>query len=244
MTFFISTGSVSIDRLLGGGVRSGMLTDIYGQSGSGKSQLCFTLCVNCIKSSAQEDRIMFVDTAGTFRPERIVEIAGDSMSANMLNKIIYIRALSTLDQVNAIRQISNLTPKLTILDSATSLFSGEFKGVARHLALMKYLHQVSLNAIKFDCAIVMTNMVRNVPFNRIIAGSQDNHAATSAISGDVDRLAFGEREFMGTSVSIYAHMKLKVKIVDRKNSIFGACLMQPKRDVQIPFYITSKGICG
>ena len=42
--------------------------------------------------------------------------------------------------------------------------------------------------------------------------------AISAISADVDRLAFGEREFMGTSVSIYAHMKLKVKVVDRKNS--------------------------
>jgi RecA/RadA recombinase len=235
---------VSIDSLLGGGVRSGILTDIYGQSGSGKSQLCFTLCVNYIKSSAQEDRIMFVDTAGTFRPERIVEIAGDSMNSNILNKIIYIRALSTADQDNAIRLISSLTPKLTILDSATSLFSSEFKGVARHLALMKYLHQVSLNAIRFDCAIVMTNMVRNVPSDGIITGSQDNHAATSAISGDVDRLAFGEREFMGTSVSIYAHMKLKVRVVDRKNSIFGAYLMQPKRDFRIPFYITSKGICG
>jgi RecA/RadA recombinase len=235
---------VSIDSLLGGGVRSGMLTDIYGQSGSGKSQICFTLCVNYIKSSAQADRIMFVDTAGTFRPERIVEIAGDSMNSNILNKIIYIRALSTVDQANAIRLISSLTPKLIILDSATSLFSGEFKGVARHLALMKYLHQVSLNAIRFDCAIVMTNMVRNVPSDGIITGSQDNHAAISAVSGDVDRLAFGEREFMGTSVSIYAHMKLKVRVVDRKNSIFGSCLMQPKRDVQIPFYITSKGICG
>lgn len=235
---------MSIDSLLGGGVRSGMLTDIYGQSGSGKSQICFTLCVNYIKSSAQADRIMFVDTAGTFRPERIVEIAGDSMNSNILNKIIYIRALSTVDQANAIRLISSLTPKLIILDSATSLFSGEFKGMARHLALMKYLHQVSLNAIRFDCAIVMTNMVRNVPSDGIIAGSQDNHAATSAISGDVDRLAFGEREFMGTSVSIYAHMKLKVRVVDRRNSIFSACLMQPKRDAQIPFYITSKGICG
>lgn len=39
----ISTGSLSLDRLLGGGIRTGLLTDIYGPSGTGKSQLCFSL---------------------------------------------------------------------------------------------------------------------------------------------------------------------------------------------------------
>jgi RecA/RadA recombinase len=71
----ISTGSTSIDSLLFGGIRSGMVTDLYGQSGTGKSQLCFTVCANCAEYVSREETIMFVDTTGNFRPERIEEIA-------------------------------------------------------------------------------------------------------------------------------------------------------------------------
>ena len=100
----ISTGSASIDSLLGGGVRAGMMTDIYGESGSGKSQLCFTLCANCVKDGG---RAVFIDTAGTFRPERIVEISG---SPDALEKITFVRALNTLDQINAVNKVLDISP--------------------------------------------------------------------------------------------------------------------------------------
>ncbi len=54
MTAIIHTGSMSIDRLLGGGIRTGMVTDIFGQSGTGKSQLCFMLCASYAKYSKQK----------------------------------------------------------------------------------------------------------------------------------------------------------------------------------------------
>jgi hypothetical protein len=243
LTFFISTGSALIDSLLGGGVRSGMLTDVYGQSGSGKSQLCFTLCVNCIKSSTQEDKVIFIDTTGTFRPERIAEISSSYTNSNLLNKIMYVRALSTLDQVSTIRRIATINPRLVIVDSATYLFSTEFKGVSRHLALMKYLHEVSLAAINFDCAIVVTNMVRNMPLNKKITQSRDHNIAPSIKPSSTNSNTFGQREFMGTSVSIYAHMKLKLAALDRKNAVFGVSLMQPKRKGWTAFHIASRGIC-
>src|SRR3712207_3137434 len=91
----ISTGSKALDGLLGGGIHTGMITDIYGESGSGKSQLCFTLCANCARDAVTT---LFIDTAGTFRPERIVEISGSQLS---LEKITYVRALTTIDQMNA-----------------------------------------------------------------------------------------------------------------------------------------------
>ncbi|MFL6512725.1 MAG: recombinase RecA, partial [Nitrososphaera sp.] len=92
----ISTGSKAIDSLFGGGgIRTGMVTDIFGESGSGKSQLCFTLAANCAKDA---NRILYIDTTGTVRPERIVEISRSSLT---LEKITYIRAFSTMDQLNA-----------------------------------------------------------------------------------------------------------------------------------------------
>jgi RecA/RadA recombinase len=230
---------MSIDRLLGGGIRTGMVTDIYGQSGAGKSQLCFTLCANYAKYSKQEEVIMFIDTAGTFRPERISEIAGSERNKNILNKIIFVRALSTYDQINAIKRIPDLNTRLVIIDSATSLFSDEFKGATRHLALMNHLHELSLAAINFDCAIVITNMVRNIPVITTLA-DQGGHNLTTAIKTTIN--SSQQREFMGTSVSIYAHMKLKLEIIDLEKSLFMASLMQPSRKDQVHFTISSKGI--
>src|SRR5919204_240300 len=106
----ISTGSKAVDALLGGGVRTGMVTDVYGESGSGKSQLCFTLCANCVRDGGSA---MFVDTAGTFRAERIVEIAG---SASVLDRITFVRALNTLDQSNAVKKILDTGPRLVVVD--------------------------------------------------------------------------------------------------------------------------------
>jgi hypothetical protein len=238
LTAIIHTGSMSIDRLLGGGIRTGMVTDIFGQSGTGKSQLCFMLCANYAKYSTQEDTILFIDTAGTFRPERISEIAGTEKRNNMLNKIIFVRALSTTDQVNAIERIPDINARLVIIDTATSLFSDEFKGVTRHLVLMKYLHRLSLAAINFDCAIVITNMIRSVPIRTTII-DEDGHNLTT-IKTIIN--SFQQREFMESSLSIYTHMKLKLEVISLEKSLFRASLIQPPRKEQVLYTITSKGI--
>ena len=239
MPITIPTGSLSLDRLLGGGIRTGLVTDIYGESGAGKSQLCFSLCVNCAKYLQQNETIMFVDTVGTFRPERVSEIARQQKNSKILDKIIFIRAFSTNDQIKAISKIPDINPLLIIIDSATSLFSNEYRGTARHLALMKYLHELSFAAINFDCAIVITNMVRNAPIIRTITDQHDNNA-TKAIS--VTSNSYQQREFMGTSVSIYSHMKLRLEIVNSEKSIVRVNLMHPLRRDHADFMITSGGL--
>ena len=234
----IHTGSTSIDRLLGGGIHTGTVSDIYGQSGAGKSQLCFTLCANYAKHSRQEDRILFIDTVGTFRPERISEIAGRK-SSTVLNKIMFVRALSVYDQINAIGLISNINPRLVIVDTATALISDEFRGPARHLILMNYVHKLSLAAINFDCAIVITNVIRDTPIRTTLI-DQGGHNLRAAIKTTVN--SSQQREFMGASLSIYIHIKLKLEIINLEKSLFGASLMQPIQKDRVLFNITSKGI--
>src|SRR5919109_2363574 len=212
----IPTGSLSLDRLLGGGIRTGLVTDIYGQSGAGKSQLCFSLCVNCAKYLKQNETIIFIDTVGTFRPERVSELAKQERNSKILDKIIFIRAFSTNDQIKAIRKIPDINPLLIIIDSATSLFSNEYSGTARHLALMNHLHELSFAAINFDCAIVITNMIRSVPIIRTITDQGDNNTTKPINTASI---LYQQREFMGTSVSIYSHMKLRLEIVNSEKSI-------------------------
>jgi RecA/RadA recombinase len=238
----ISTGSLSLDRLLGGGVRTGLLTDIYGPSGTGKSQLCFSLCVNSAKYLKQKEMIMFIDTVGTFRPERVSEIARQERNNEILDKIIFIRAFSTNDQIRSLKKIYDIKPLLIIIDSATSLFSTEYRGASRHLVLMNHLHELSFAAINLDCAVVLTNMVRNIPVVRTITDQGDNKVnkviktPTTTTSN-----SYQQREFMGTSVSIYSHIKLRLEIVNSEKSIVRASLMQPIRRAQVSFRIISRG---
>ncbi len=224
----ISIGSRALDALLRGGIHTGMITDIYGESGSGKSQLCFTICANCAKDAVTS---LFIDTAGTFRPERIVEITGSHLS---LEKITYIRALTTIDQMNATKKILELRPTLVVVDSVTSLFSTEYSGAERHRALMKYLHELALLAVSSGCAIVVTNMVRTAPPITLI--DQAGRNVAQAV------FPWQQREYLGSSVSIYAHMRIKLEIVDVAESSFQAVLMQPAGRGSAPFAITTLGI--
>jgi Rad51 len=74
-----STGSDSFDSFLGGGIETQALTEIAGEFGSGKSQLCYTLCVTANMSSSGESNkdcgVIFVDTENSFKAERINQIA-------------------------------------------------------------------------------------------------------------------------------------------------------------------------
>lgn len=209
-------------------MRTGMLTDVYGEAGAGKSQLCFTLCVNSAKNG---NRAIFLDTAGTFRPERIVEIAG---SASVLDRITLVRILTTHDQKNSVKKILDTGPQLVAVDSMTSLFSAEYSGPARHLAVMRHLHELALVSIKTDCAVVITNMVRSAP--AMTADKADQNIAKVVIPSH-------QREYLGSSVSIYSHMKLKLETVNSAKSLFRATLMQPVRKQQpVPYTITLRGI--
>jgi RecA/RadA recombinase len=240
----ISTGSLSLDRLLGGGIRTGLLTDVYGPSGTGKSQLCFSLCVNSAKYLKQKEMIMFIDTVGTFRPERVSEIARQETNNEILDKIIFIRAFSTNDQIKSLRKIYDIKPLLIIIDSATSLFSTEYRGASRHLVLMNHLHELSFAAINLDCAVVITNMVRNVPVVRTISDLGDNNVnkvIKTTTTTTTTSNSYQQREFMGTSVSIYSHIKLRLEIVNSEKSIVRASLMQPSPRGQVSFRIISRG---
>ncbi len=74
----ISLGSESLDEMLGGGVETQSITEIYGEFGCGKTQIAHQLSVNAQISSDEENngsKVIYIDTENTFRPERIREMA-------------------------------------------------------------------------------------------------------------------------------------------------------------------------
>ena len=98
----VTTGSSEFDKLLGGGIETGSITEVFGKFRTGKTQICHTMCVTCQLLREQgggEGKAMFIDTEETFRPERIVDIAErfNLDPTCVLDNIAYARAYN-IDQ--------------------------------------------------------------------------------------------------------------------------------------------------
>ena len=172
----ISTGSKSFDDLLGGGIETKAVTEIYGEFGTGKTQLCHTICI-----MVQQDRqtvglgakAIYIDTENTFRPERIVSIAQarDFDPNKALENVIVAKAYNSAHQELIIEEAGSVIEdngvKLIIVDSAVAHYRAEFLGRAslseRQQRLNKFMHMLIRIADTYEVAVVVTNQVQASP---------------------------------------------------------------------------------
>ncbi len=175
---YITTGSKSLDGLLGGkGVESRAITEAYGAFGSGKTQLGLTLAVNVQlppEQGGSNGKTVFIDTEGTFRPERIKQIA-EGVGANpekVLKNILVARAFNSDHQILLLDKIGEMIKsgepiKLVIVDSLTAHFRAEFSGrgqlADRQQKLNKYLHNLMKLAEQHNLVVYVTNQVMANP---------------------------------------------------------------------------------
>ncbi|MCK4845384.1 MAG: DNA repair and recombination protein RadA [Candidatus Heimdallarchaeota archaeon] len=172
----ISTSSKALDTLLDGGVESNSLTEISGEFRTGKTQICFQLCVMTAmdkKYGGLESGVIYVDTEGTFRPERIVQMCNrfGAPSEEVLNRIHVGRAYNSDHQMVLVLEspklIRDKNVKLLVIDSLTSHFRAEFTGrgalLERQQKLNRFLHQLLRLADVYDMAVVATNQVLSKP---------------------------------------------------------------------------------
>jgi DNA repair protein RAD51 len=67
---YITPGSTGPDKLLGGGIETGSLTEIFGEFRTGKTQVCHALAVSCqlpVERGGADGRCLWIDTENTFR---------------------------------------------------------------------------------------------------------------------------------------------------------------------------------
>ncbi|KAL0426740.1 UNVERIFIED_CONTAM: DNA repair protein [Sesamum latifolium] len=169
----ITSGSKELDKILEGGIETGSITELYGEFRSGKTQLCHTLCVTCqlpLDQGGGEGKAMYIDAEGTFRPQRLLQIADrfGLNGADVLENVAYARAYNTDHQSRF---------ALMIVDSATALYRTDFSGrgelSARQMHLAKFLRSLQKLADEFGVAVVITNqVVAQVDGSAIFAGPQ------------------------------------------------------------------------
>jgi len=172
----LTTGSKSIDDILGGGLETQTITEFYGEYGSGKSQMCHQMCVN-VQLPPEKGGLgggaLYIDTENTFRTERIVQMA-QHIGLNpeeVAKNVIYADAYTSDHQMflleNADKVIKENNIRLIIVDSLTSHFRSEYLGremlAERQQKLNKHMHRLIRLARAFNAVAVVTNQVMAKP---------------------------------------------------------------------------------
>jgi len=171
-----TTGSQELDRILGGGVETGAITELIGEFGSGKTQICFTLAVTAqqpVEEGGFDGNVCVIDTEGTFMPERIMQIAEERGldSTKVLEKILIARAYNSEHQIILINSLPELVEKsgikLVIMDSMIGHFRGEYIGrgtlAERQQKLGSCLSKLLRVAEAFNISVTLTNQVLSTP---------------------------------------------------------------------------------
>jgi DNA repair protein RadA len=196
---YITTGSKSLDELLGGrGIESRAITEAFGAFGSGKTQLGSTLAVRVqlpVENGGANGKCVFIDTEGTFRPARIKQIA-EALGANsekVLKNILVARAFNSDHQMLLLEKVTEMIKngepiKLMIIDSLTAHFRAEFAGrgqlADRQQKLNRYMHDLMKLAETYNLAVYVTNQVMANPAQMFgdpttaIGGNIVGHAST------------------------------------------------------------------
>ncbi|WP_320408823.1 DNA repair and recombination protein RadB [Candidatus Methanoperedens nitratireducens] len=153
-----------IDDLLGGGFESGIITQVYGESGTGKTNICIQLSVECVRSGK---KVILIDTEG-FSGERFKQIAGED-AKKIAGDIIIYEPESLEQQYSAIVDLEKIMSErigLIILDSAALFYR---LGLAQddrseeNIALRRELvNQIGILhgiARRYGVVVVITNQV-------------------------------------------------------------------------------------
>ena len=178
----VTTSSTSFNELLGGGIESGSITEVYGAYRSGKTQIAHQTAVN-VQLPVEQGGLttdpdnpavtVYIDTYSTFRPERIYSMATAHGldTEKVLENILVAKAYNSDHQMVLVQQVVEQMPKYNIkvivVDSVMSHFRAEYIGrgtlAVRQGKLNKHLHDLQRLADTKNFLIFITNQVMSRP---------------------------------------------------------------------------------
>ncbi|ABE52909.1 DNA repair and recombination protein RadA [Methanococcoides burtonii] len=183
----LSTGCTEFDEMMGGGIETQSITEMYGEFGSGKTQIAHQLAVNVQLPPEQGGlggSVIMIDTENTFRPERIAQMVKGISDKHgieydpeeFLKNIHVARAFNSNHQillVDSANELANelknteMPVKLLIVDSLTAHFRAEYIGrgtlADRQQKLNKHLHEILRFGDLSNACVVVTNQVMSKP---------------------------------------------------------------------------------
>lgn len=109
----------SVDKLLGGGIEPNIITEIYGEAGTGKTNICLQAARECAHHGK---KVAYIDCEGV-SIERLEQICEGYEKEKILTRILFFSPTSTEEQETMIKnalKIKNV--KLIIIDTLNMFY--------------------------------------------------------------------------------------------------------------------------
>lgn len=155
----VPTGSELVDDFLEGGIEKGIITNIYGESGTGKTAFCIQVAAEVAQKGG---KVAYVDTEGGFSPERMKQIGNEEALENLVikNPVDFQSQEETIDELEALVKREDVD--LVVVDSAVSLYRLKVNGDNAseiNQRLSQQLSELSKIARTQQIPIMITNQV-------------------------------------------------------------------------------------
>ncbi|MDY6769893.1 MAG: DNA repair and recombination protein RadB [Candidatus Nanohaloarchaea archaeon] len=157
----LSTGCDALDELLGGGIEHGVVTNVYGGAGAGKTNVCLQATVAALQQ--QDSSVVFIDTEGGFSAERFIQLHGDE---DALDRVVLYEPTTFEAQQQVFDDLPDVVAErdvaLVVVDSLVSLYRLQLNGgdaQETNTALSKQFSVLSKLAREEDLPVLVTNQV-------------------------------------------------------------------------------------
>jgi len=167
----------SLDKLLEGGIEAGIITEIYGEGGTGKTNICIQAAKKCIENGK---RVVYIDTEGISK-ERLLQVFKDKKK---LEKILFFFPFSLKEQEEMVEKAIKIDAGIIILDSANLFYRLEMnEDEARATrSLTKQLVTLQIEARKKNIPVIITSQVYSAGDDiKPFAGRSIDHIAKTII---------------------------------------------------------------
>lgn len=237
-TEYINTGSAELNQILGGGIATGKITEVFGPFKSGKTNLAHTLAVSIQlpkNKGGLGASVAYIDTENTFSKDKIKRIAKrfEVDEKRILSQIYHARIYSSDHQSQMIAKAEGLCKnrgvRLIVVDSLMALMRSEYVGIGmlarRQSVLNNMIHALSRVAETYNCAVLVTNQVATKMMGMF--------SADDAIGGNI--VAHG----------CHFRVMFKTKGFSSNNSLKRRAVIVDAPDLppnECEFFITSTGV--
>ncbi len=159
----VPIGCGAVDRILGGGVESSAITQLFGEGGSGKTNICLQVTRNVVKGG---QKVIYIDTEGVSM-ERFQQICGEGDHDSISREVLFFQPLSSSQLRDSMRSTMKLVEKdlkigLVVLDSATVFYRMNL-GAGRDEESRREVSQILLDLMnisrKLDIPVLITTQV-------------------------------------------------------------------------------------
>jgi len=160
---------------LDGGLECGVITNVYGPAGSGKSNLCMASLLQV------KNRVLYVDSEGSFSLDRFRQMGGDEKK---LKNIIFIDVHTWKDQYEQMIRLDKIIQKekidIVIVDSIVSLYRLELDNTDKE--------QISRTNMQLGAVYSVLSRIareRNIPVlvtNQVYGSGEDIEPTSKSIA--------------------------------------------------------------